>query len=87
MLMYVDTADGYKYRSLRRAYRQISKIESISLLLSLFKSHYFILHLRPLLRDLRHCGHFQLVGRVILWAGLKAGNEKNLAADRTDLLL
>jgi len=43
-----------KYRSLRRVYRRASKIESIFLFLSLFKFHYFTLHLRPLLRDLRH---------------------------------
>ena len=54
MLMYVDAADGYKYRSLRRVDRRTSKIESLSLFLLLIKSHYFILHLRPLLRDLRH---------------------------------
>ena len=29
MLMYVSTADGYKYRSLMRVYRRTSKIESI----------------------------------------------------------
>ena len=50
--MYVNTADGYKYSSLRRVYRRTNKIEPISLPPSLFKSHHFTLHLRPLLRDL-----------------------------------
>jgi len=43
-----------KYRSLWRVYRWASKIESITLFLSSFKSHYYTLHLRPLLCDLRH---------------------------------
>ena len=53
MLMYVDTANGYKYRSLRRVYRRTRNIESISLFLSLATSHYFTPQLRPLLRDLQ----------------------------------
>ena len=46
--MYVDTLDCYKYGSLRSAYRRISKIESISLFLSLFKFYYFTLQPRLL---------------------------------------
>jgi len=52
--MYDDTADDYKYRSLRCVYRRSSQIESISFFLLLFKSYYFTLHLRHLQRDLRH---------------------------------
>jgi len=39
--MYDDTADDYKYHSLRCVYRRSSKTESISFFLLLFKSYYF----------------------------------------------
>ena len=53
MLMYVSTADVYKYCSLMRVYTRTSKIQSISFILSLLKSHYFIFHLQSLQCDLR----------------------------------
>ena len=65
--MYVDTLDCYKYGSLRSVYSRISKIESISLFLSLFKSYYFTLQLRPLLRVTRHTK--DTIRRVITYDG------------------